>query len=492
MKFLIKSINIETGGILIALLNKSDAEKLDLHTGDRIKIKKGKKEITVVLDITENSRSLAKGKIGLFSESLKKLNAKPNSSVSIHFAGKPNSLQYIKEKMHGKQLSQKQILEIIDDITNDRLTDIEKTAFVLSGYTNGFSMKETIHMTKAMVETGEKLNFPGKVLDKHCVGGVPNNRTTMIVGPIIAAAGLTMPKTSSRAITSPAGTADTMECLAKVELPKKTIEKVIKKCGVALVHGGSMHLAPADDKIIEIERPLSIDAEGQLLASVMAKKHSVGAKVLLIDIPLGPSCKSKTRKDAYRLKKKFLAVGKALGMKIKVIITDGTEPIGNGVGPVLEARDVLAVLQNKDGAPKDLREKSLKMAGILLEISNKVKKGKGYFRAEYLLDSGLAYKKMQEIILTQGQQRMPRLGEFTFEVKSSKKGKVKAIDNLVIAKLARTCGAPGDKGAGLYIFKKKKDKVDEGEVLCTLYSNSKDKLNLAKNILIEQEAYLIK
>ena len=491
-QFAVKAMGIETGGILIALLNKEDAERLDLHMGDRVKISKGRREITAILDIAESTKTLAKGKLGLFEEALQNLGAKTGSKVSIHFAGKPESLRHIKDKLHGKQLNAKELHHIIDDITNDRLTDIEKTAFVMAGYMHGFTMKETVAMTKAMVETGEQIKFKGTVLDKHCIGGVPNNRTTMIVGPIVAAAGLVMPKTSSRAITSPAGTADTMECLAKVELPKSKIEKVIQKCGVALVHGGSMHLAPADDKIIEVERPLSIDAEGQLLASVMAKKHSVGAKVVLIDIPMGPSTKAKNKKDANKLKRKFVTLGKALGMKVKVIVTDGSAPIGNGVGPLLEAMDVLAILKNEEQGPQDLREKSLKMAGILLELSGKVKKGKGYHRAKYLLESGLAWQKMQEIIKLQGKQKLPAIGKYSFEVTAQKKGKVKAIDNVVIAKLARTCGAPFDKGAGLYLQKKKKDKVQAGETLFTLYAKSEEKLTLAKKLLLGQRAYVIR
>ena len=485
-------MNIETGGILIALLNKADAAKLDLKMGDRVIVQKGKKEITAVLDLAKSSRTIAKGKVGLFEETMQALNAKRSDKVSIHVAGKPRSLKYIKEKLHGKSLNHEELHSIVDDITYDRLTDIEKTAFVMAGYTQGFTKKETVDLTKAMVETGETLSFKGMVLDKHCIGGVPNNRTSLIVGPIVAAAGLIMPKTSSRAITSPAGTADTMECLAKVELSKKKIERVIHKCGVCLVHGGSMKLAPADDKIIEIERPLSIDAEGQLLASVMAKKHSVGAKVVLIDIPLGPSTKAKSKSDANKLKRKFVQLGKALGIKVKVILTDGSQPIGNGVGPLLEARDVLAILQNKENAPKDLIEKSLIMAGILLELSKKVKKGKGYHRAKYLLESGLAWQKMQEIIKLQGKQRMPFLGKYSFDVKATRKGRVRSIDNIIIAKLARNCGAPFDKGAGLYLYKKKGDQVERGDTLFTLYAYSSEKMTIAKRVLVESNAYVIK
>ncbi len=491
-KFKIKHINIETGGILIALLSKADAAKLDLRMGDRVIIRKGRKEITAILDLAESSRTLGRGKVGLFEETMQGLNAKKNDLVTIHFAGKPKSLKYIKEKLHGKSLNKKELYTIIDDITNDRLTDIEKTAFVMAGYVQGFTKKETVELTKVMVDTGETLAFKGTVLDKHCIGGVPNNRTTMVVGPIVAAAGLIMPKTSSRAITSPAGTADTMECLAKVELSQNKIKKIIEKCGVCLVHGGSMNLAPADDKIIEIERPLSIDAEGQLLASVMAKKHSVGAKVVLIDIPLGPSTKAKNRGEANKLKKKFVQLGKALGINVRVILTDGSQPIGSGIGPLLEARDILAILKNKENAPKDLIEKSLVMAGILLELSKKVKKGKGYHRAKYLLESGLAWQKMKEIIKMQGKQRMPYLGKYSFDVKATKKGKVKAIDNIIIAKLARNCGAPFDKGAGLYLNKKKGDKILVGDKLFTMYAYSSEKMNLAKKVLVESNAYLIK
>jgi len=347
-------------------------------------------------------------------------------------------------------------------------------------------------MTRAMVETGEKIKFKRVTLDKHCIGGVPGNRTTMIVIPIIAAAGFTIPKTSSRAITSPAGTADTMECLAKVELTEKKIKSVVQKTGACIVHGGSMNLAPADDKIIEVEHPLSIDAEGQLLASVMAKKNSVSANHVLIDIPMGKSTKANTWKKAKHLKKMFELIGKRLGMNIRVITTDGSHPIGNGIGPLLEAEDVMAVLRNDFLAPHDLRKKAVSMAGILLEMVGKCRKGKGHNLAMELLDSGAAYKKMQDIIKAQGIQKKPSLGEHKYYVKAKRLGRIREIDTEVIAKIARIAGAPEDKGSGMYIDKRVHDIVKKGELLYTIFAESEMKLNLSKEFTKKNCGYIIK
>jgi putative thymidine phosphorylase len=489
MKFRVKDMDIAADGILIAILNGKDAKRLDLKSGDRILIKRGKKEITCILDISESKRAVPEGKIGLFEEVLAKLKAKQGDVITLHFTGKPESVKHIRDKLLGKRLNYTGLYHIIDDITNDRLTSIEKTYFVSACFTNGLSIKETVDLTKAMVETGEKLKFKALTLDKHCIGGVPNNRTTMIIVPIIAAAGLTMPKTSSRAITSPAGTADTMECLAKVVLSKKKIKQVVKKTGACIIWGGSMDLAPADDKIIDIEHPLFIDAEGQLLASVMSKKASVTSNMVLIDIPMGKATKIKNKKEARHLKKMFEMLGKKLGMKTKVITTDGSQPIGNGVGPLLEARDVLAILQNHPQAPLDLKKKSLMMAGILLEMAGRKH---GYKLAKEILENGKAFKKMKEIIKAQGRQKITELGSFNHSVKTGKIGKVKEIDNKIIAKIARMAGAPHDKGSGLFLNKKVGSTVKKGELLYTIHAENEFKLGLAVEFMKKNNGFLIK
>jgi putative thymidine phosphorylase len=492
IEFKVKDMDIATGGILIAILNHKDAEKLDLHSGDRILVKDHVGEITCILDISQSDKAVPEGQIGLFEEVLEKIKVKDGDIVSAKFTGKPESVVHIRDKLFGKRLSYKELLHIIDDITNDRLTSIEKTYFVSAGFINGWNINEVVSMTKAMVETGEKIKFSGITLDKHCIGGVPGNRTSMIIIPIIAAAGFTIPKTSSRAITSPAGTADTMECLAKVELTQDKIKKIVRKHKACIVHGGSMNLAPADDKIIEVEHPLSIDAEGQLLASVMAKKYSVTANHILIDIPMGKSTKANTKSKARHLKKMFKLIGKKLGMNVKVILTNGSHPIGNGIGPLLEAEDVMSVLRNDPLAPNDLREKALCMAGVLLEMTGKYKKGNGLKVAKEILTSGQALKKMKDVISAQGKQKKPALGKFKYSVRSKKTGKIKEIDNRITSKIARIAGAPTDKGSGIYLSKKWNNKVRKGELLYTVYAENRLKLELAIDFVKEDNGYFIK
>ena len=490
MRFLVKDMDIATGSSFVAIINHYDAERLDLHVGDRILVSYNSRQITCIVDISESHKAVPPGKLGLFEEVLDKLHVRDKQAVKIELTTKPESIKHIRDKLDGRTLGYAELLHITDDITNDRLSNIEKTYFIAGSYIHGLNLQEIIDLTKAMVQTGKRLKFPGLTLDKHSIGGVPGNRTTMIITPIIAAAGFTIAKTSSRAITSPAGTADTMECLAKVDLSEVKIKKVVKKTRACIVHGGAVSLAPADDKIITVEHPLSIDAEGQLVASVMAKKYSISSKHVLIDIPMGKTTKVNNYKQARKLKKIFKKVGKKLGMKVKVIITDGSQPIGKGIGPLLEAEDVMAVLRNDPLAPADLKEKSLMMAGLLLEMTGKYRNGKK--AAWEILESGLALKKMNQIIQAQGKQKPFELGQYRYPVRSGKKGLVAEIDNLAITRIARMAGTPLDKGAGLYLNKHVGDKVLNRETLYTLYAESEFKLNSAVALARKSKGYVIR
>src|SRR3989344_2426300 len=355
MKLKVKDIDISSGGPLIAVVNHEDAAMLDLHVMDRIKIKKGHKIETVVVDIAQSKKVVPKGKIGVFEEVINSLGLKNNDSVQIEVARKPLSLEFIRKKLDGQKLSEKEIDQIVWDIVHNKLSSVELTYFVAACYTNVMGTEETIMLTKAMVKHGETLKLNMRpIIDKHSIGGIPGNRTTMVLVPIIAAAGYYIPKTSSRSITSPAGTADTMEVLAKVTFPINRMKEIVLRTKGCIVWGGSLNLAPADDKIIAVERPLGIDAESQLLASIMAKKYSVSSTHILIDIPIGKDSKIKNKLEALHLKKQFEEIGKKLRKHIKVIITDGKQPIGNGIGPALEARDVLWLLKRDPRRPLDL------------------------------------------------------------------------------------------------------------------------------------------
>ncbi|MBW3003974.1 AMP phosphorylase [Candidatus Woesearchaeota archaeon] len=483
MKFRVKDMDIATGGIKIVLINEHDASSMDLHPGDRAKVKHGRYETTAVVDIGESEKAVPKGQIGIFEEVLDFLHAKHKDTVELMLEEKPRSVQLIKKKMDDRELKYDELYEIVKDITDSKLTDIEITYFVAASYMHGLSHKEVVDLTKAMIDTGDRLKLKHKrVFDKHCIGGVAGNRTTMLVVPIVAAAGIVIPKTSSRAITSPAGTADTVEVLAKVDLPMETVKKVVNKTGACMVWGGAINLAPADDKIIEVEHPVSIDAEGQLIASILAKKGSVSATDVLIDIPVGKGAKIENMRHAAHLSYMFRKIGKKIGMRVRCVISDGSEPIGNGIGPALEARDVMWVLLNDERAPLDLKMKAAEMAGNILQMA-----GKGNEKtALELIESGAAYKKFIQIIKAQGGKEVKpdniAIGDVSVDVISKKNGKIKHIDNKAISRIARFAGAPKDKGAGVYLYKHKGDSVRVGEKLFTIYSKSKEKLRYALDV----------
>jgi len=486
MKLKVKDMDISTGGVLISIFSKEDAHKLDLHYEDRVVLKFGHKSVTAVVDLAASKKAVPKGSIGLFEEVLEKLGVKSNDVVKIDIEEKPVSVGFIRDKLDGKELSSDQINEIVKDIVKNNLSAIELTYFVSAAYTKGLSMDETIALTKAIVSHGDQLKLSKyPVFDKHCSGGVPGNRTTMVLVPLLAAAGMTLPKTSSRSITSPAGTADTMEVLAEVCIPVSKMKKIVNRIGACMVWGGAMNLAAADDKLIKIRYPISLDPHGMLLASIMAKKTAVHSTHVLIDIPIGKDTKINNSTKAKKLAKEFVVLGKNLGMKVKVLITDGSQPIGNGIGPALEARDVLLVLMNDPKAPQDLRDKVLFMAETAMRMVGKKDARK---KAKYYLNSGLAYKKMKEIIKAQGgnpdvKPEDIKIGDFTHVVRAKSSGKIYCINNKTISKIARVAGAPLDRGAGIFMHKHVGDSVKKGEPVFTIYSENAHRLKYALHIL---------
>jgi len=496
LRFKVKTIPISTGTVPVVVMNREECAEIDLHLNERVKIQnpKNKKQIIAAVDFYEKGE-IPKTTIVLMKEVSIALGIKDGSFVELTRDDNPISIKYIKEKLQGEPLTKEKIDTIITDVVQGRLTDIDITYFVSGCYTHDLNNKEVVYLTKAIVDSGERLSLKDsaheRIFDKHCVGGVAGNRTTMLVIPIVAAYGLKIPKTSSRAITSPAGTADTMEVLANVCLDIKKLEEVVRKTNACIVWGGSLNLAPADDKILRIEHPLSIDTDGLMLSSILAKKFSVGSTDVLIDIPCAQDAKIKTMARAKRLKKLFIKIGRELGMTIKVIITNGEEPIGNGIGPLLEAIDVLKVLKNDPTAPLDLREKTLFMAAELIDMQvHNMNKSKNIVRD--ILDSGKAYHKFMEIIDAQGRRKLPDLAKFRLTFTCEKPGKVAFINNSDISRLARFCGAPKTKEAGVYMHKKVGDNVSHGDALLTLYSSNEQSLDYAKDYYNKSRPYRIK
>lgn len=408
----------------------------------------------------------------------------------------------IRKKLVGQELNYKEIYAIMDQIAKKKFDNILTTYFAASGFSNGFSNDELYFLTKAMVETGEKLSFKGIVADKHSIGGVPGTRTTMIVIPIIAAAGFTIPKSSSRAITTPGGTADDMEILAPVKLSKEKIYEVVEKTGGCIVWGGSFNIAPADDEIIKVEQELLFESFDKILVSIIAKKVAFGSTHVVIDLPYGKTVKVHSLADAQKLGNKFEALAKKFNIKLKVLISKTEEPAGRGIGPVLETRDAILVLEQDKDRPMDLEQRALTLASQLLELcikdaddgfkeyyKNNFKSGMEW--AETLLKNGMALSKMKEIIGAQGGNSKVtsadlKPGSHYFHIKASKSGHIESFNIKELTIVAKILGAPDIKGAGIYLNKKIKEKVSMDDAVCTLYSekvyNLKEGIDSLKNL----------
>ncbi|MBS3059942.1 MAG: AMP phosphorylase [DPANN group archaeon] len=482
-----KFIDLESGGKNIVIINTEDAKDIDVSALDRVYVRANGKKVTALVD---TSSTMAKqNEIGLFKEVQKELHlTKEPQSLSIEKIDKPKSVYLIRKKMDKVPLKQPEIESIIEDVMNDNLSEIELTAFVTAVYINGLNEEETLALTNEIIKSGRTLHFPKKVvLDKHSIGGVPGNRTTMLLVPIIASAGLTIPKTSSRAITSPAGTADVMEVLAPVNLTEKQIIDTINKTNGCIVWGGSMNLAAADDKLIKVRHPLSLDPHGMLLASILAKKKAVGSTHVLIDISIGKGAKIFLKQDAEKLADEFIRYGNLLNMNVECIITPGYDPIGQAIGPALEAREILRILEGENVSP-ELKEKGIAMAGLMLEMAGRAKHGEGEATARSIIDSGKALEKMKEIIKAQGgdpsvSSKGIRIGKKSMTIKATQAGRIHYMNTRDLSTIARAAGAPKDIGAGIYLYVEKGDKITKGQNIFTIYAESDSKLKAAEELI---------
>ncbi len=324
----------------------------------------------------------------------------------------------------------------------------------------------------------------------NSIGGIPGKKETLLVVPVVAAAGLTIPKTSSRAISSPAGTADIVETIANVEFGFEEIKRIVDKYKGCMVWGGAVDLAPADDIFVKIEYPLKIDP--LFLPSVMSKKKAVNASHVVIDIPTGRGAKIKTFMEANKIAEDFVELGRRLGIHVRCAITHGEQPVGHAIGPALEAREALETLMGK--GPGSLVNKALGLSAIIFEMAGKKNPRE---LAERILKSGRAEKKFRQIIGAQGGN--PRLkpkdiavGLNKFEVRSPRKGRVFWIRNDQIIELARKLGCPRDKGAGILLNKKVGYPVKKNELIFTMYSDNDKRFSHALKFLQHAEPVIIR
>jgi AMP phosphorylase len=473
VKLTAKILDIATRGVL---LNRLDARSIGVMNGDRVQVINPKNGISVAAAVETTSTIIPQGTLGIYRITNERLHLEDGADIEIREAGRPASLDFIKKKMDGGKLTKEETLTIIKDVVSDDISSAELTAFITASYIHPFDMDEIEHLTRSMVETGEQIKFASKpIVDKHSIGGVPGNKISFLVVPIIAASGLKIPKTSSRAITGAGGTADLMEVLAFVEFSASEVQRMTEKIGGCIVWGGATNIAPADDRIIVQEYPFKIDARGQMLASVMAKKFAVGANLVVIDIPVGLDTKVATMQEGRKMAREFIELGERLGMKVECALTYGDIPVGRSIGPNLEVIEALRVLEGA-AEPNSFIQKSLSLAGIALEMAGKAPRGGGVAAAQDLLTRGKALEKFRQMIEIQGGDPTVKSsdiapGEHQYVVNSPASGYVIEMHNKSIISLARTAGAPHDRGAGILLHAKKGNLVKAGQPLFTIFAD---------------------
>ncbi|WP_440059692.1 AMP phosphorylase [Thermogladius sp. 4427co] len=482
--FEVEVLNVSTGKPFV-IINEEDASLLGLTPFSKIIVSSDNRSVYATVSVSKTM--VGRGKALASLELAEKLYLKTGSRIVIKPAGLPPSYPYLLKRIRGERLSYNEMYSLIRDVVNGAYDEAEIAAFLLSQQYYVLDEDELVSLIKAMVETGVKISFDEHVFDEHSIGGVPgNSKVALIAVPIVASFGLLIPKTSSRAITSPAGTADTMEVLARVDFTADEIKEIAKKTRGALVWGGKLNLAPADDIFVNVERKLSIDPWHQMVASILSKKLAMSVESLVIDIPVGKKAKIEDSNQADQLAGLFIRQAAKLGMRIRVAITFGGQPIGMSVGPALEAREALETLINKKGS-RSLVDKAVLIAGLVMELSGKIPFGQGEAYAREIFTSGKAYEKFREIVEAQGgnpnikPDEVP-LGRYSYTFKSPLEGAVTYIDNAAVTMVARAAGAPFDKGAGVLFHAKVGYRVNKGDPLFTIYSNSENRLEEAINL----------
>ncbi len=418
--------------------------------------------------------------IGLSRFAFERLGQREGSPLTLTRAPQPASIEALRAKVGGESLRDDDIDGIIRDIVEGAYNGREIAAFLVSS-AQQLDDEEVVALARARAKYAQTITWPyDLVVDKHSLGGVPGSRITLIVTPIVAAYGLVIPKTSSRAITSAAGTADVMEVVARVDLTRREVESAVGRAGGCIVWNGRLNHSAVDDVMNAMTRPLGVDSRRWSVASILSKKLAAGSTHIIIDIPAGRGTKIATRPEAEVLAELFVKVGQRLGLVVEAQVTEGTRPIGRGVGPALEIRDVYAVLRNADDAPSDLRDKALWFAGRILEWSPDIAPGAGLGTAEQILRSGAALAAFERIIDAQGRREAPDApGHLVREICAPASGVIGAIDARRVSGIARRAGAPMDKGAGVDLVARVGTELRAGDVMYRVHASAESSLQHA-------------
>lgn len=463
----------------------------DIKTLTKVEIHGGMQPVYALLEITDDPKIVRPNELGLNNEAFRLINLPEGANVSITLAPPAPSLPIVKRKITGNILSASEYASIIGDIAAKRYSNLDIAAFLVASG-SFMTASEVLALTEALIgDDVIRWDSESIVVDYHCFGGVPGNKVDIIINSIIAAYGLPMPTTCSRSLTSCAGVADTFGVLANVDIDEDKLVRLVKENRGAIACYEGLPIAEANKIVSRIERHIGFTQLQHLAASILAIKLAAGVTHLVIDIPVGPNSRIKSTNEAMRLRKLIEYVGDMLSLEIDAVITDGSEPIGNGVGAVLEARDVMKVLRNKPDAPQDLLEKSLFMAGRILEFDPNLRGGQGYAVAKEILGSGRALEAMNKMIYAQGKAPQPQLGHLTRDIVATAGGVVESINNERINRIGILAGAGQYPGAGLDLLKKVGDRVEQGETLYRIHSLTSTDFAFANSVVDGNNGYEI-
>ncbi len=488
----------------LLLLNKNDFDELGLSLGKSVRFSYDRLNFSARVAFT--SSLIPKGSIGIPPHLIKQYELPENESGRVEVLKTSEVEGVIQKKMMGGNLDKDETNLLVRELRDGAVSQVHTVAFALSHHFGKTELKEIEYLAQALSDSGTKLDFTAPTYNKHSLGGVPGNKVSLLIVPIVAAGGLLIPKTSTKAITSPSGTVDSMSVFADVDLsPDEIIEIASKTKGCIVFAGGKLDLAPAIDRIIEdAGYPLGIDPKSLMLAGIMSKKLATGTDFMVLDLPC-PTTKIPTIEEGQAFARSFVELAAQLGVRLEAGLTYGGVPVGHSIGPALEAREALETLMsNGKTGPTSLIEKSTGLAGILFEMAGLSARGRGNEYARELLTSGKAYEKFKQIVEAQGGDPSVTPQDITaefidedhiFKWKASADGWPIEFNNAALAAVARAAGAPNDKGAGILV-KSKKEPVRKGDVVLQVYASSESALDetialIAKTVPVTIEGFLM-
>jgi pyrimidine-nucleoside phosphorylase len=412
------------------------------------------------------------------------------------------AIDVIRKKRDGGELTRSEIEALVGGYTASEIPDYQASAWLMATLLKGMTRGETAALTDAMLHSGEVLDFsdlPSHKVDKHSTGGV-GDKTSLVLAPLAAAGGLTVPMISGRGLGHTGGTLDKLEAIPgfNVNLPVAQFRALLKTCGCAMI-GQTAEIAPADRKLYALRDVTgTVESPFLICASIMSKKLAEGIDALVLDVKTGSGAFMKSEEDAAYLAELMVETGERMGKKMAALITDMDQPLGRYVGNALEVVEVLEVLRGE--GPEDLRELCLELAAWMFLLGERVSTvEEGRKLSEKLIRSGEALERFRKMVGLQGgdarviddPKRLPQ-AQKTMDVLSAKSGYVTAIQ---CERAGTACVILGggrerkedlvDPAVGFVLHKKVGDPVSAGEALSTLHYNSEALGGRAKALLLE-------